>query len=543
MSREHHDDSQPENNEPSRISNSGTDQALDPRRTSISSVKSGDSGAGLRSPEGQPSSTTARVSLPNAPNPHARSRPSSSNGSARGNSPPPRLTRRKSSFIVSGESSEDPDEDTDDSKKRIRKKKHRSHRSRKHSITPSGSMVDNEGASHRSSHRDEENNDQDDIEFSGSDHEFTLKDRQETINTTHPFGLPLWKPALYKKSRSVIRDANSAIHSMPSPELYLYPGNILWAIIFGWWLALVSYILSIFLLLTPSGGWQYSRVLRELSYYIFWPFGRYVERMDEDWEEEDEERGDIYAGDSEFQIDEDHPLLGRRTSYGDFLRMKRNNQSLLIFFTLSVLSVIPISYFIGMAVASISAQSSIGLGAVINATFGSIVEIILYALALMEGRGKLTEGSIIGSLMAGVLLMPGLSMISGGMKRKEQKFNAKSAGVTSTMLIMAIIGAFTPTLFYETYAPSYLIGLWFTLRTHASLVWQTPHPHSEHELNRNHSNFTPKNILQQLLPNSQNALHATSTNSADQHPVTPIITIPTAVNDNLTNDEQNLHIT
>ena len=104
-----------------------------------------------------------------------------------------------------------------------------------------------------------------------------------------------------------------------------------------------------------------------------------------------------------------------------------------------------------MAVASISAQSSIGMGAVINATFGSIIEILLYAIALRDGNGGIVEGSIIGSILAGVLLMPGLSMLSGAMRKKEQKFNAKSAGVTSTMLIMAIIGTLTPTLFYQTY--------------------------------------------------------------------------------------------
>lgn len=120
-------------------------------------------------------------------------------------------------------------------------------------------------------------------------------------------------------------------------------------------------------------------------------------------------------------------------------------------FFLSLLSVIPLSYFIGMAVASISAQSSIGMGAVINATFGSIIEIILYGIALTQGKGHLVEGSIVGSLLAGVLLMPGMSMCSMAVRRKEQKFNAKSAGVTSMMLIMAIIGALAPTLFYQTY--------------------------------------------------------------------------------------------
>jgi Ca2+:H+ antiporter len=31
----------------------------------------------------------------------------------------------------------------------------------------------------------------------------TLKDRQLLINISHPFGLPIWKPALYKKSWSI----------------------------------------------------------------------------------------------------------------------------------------------------------------------------------------------------------------------------------------------------------------------------------------------------------------------------------------------------
>lgn len=205
-----------------------------------------------------------------------------------------------------------------------------------------------------------------------------------------------------------------------------------------------------------------------------------------------------------------------------------SSQGALFVFALG--SVIPLSYFIGMAVASISAQSSIGMGAVINATFGSIVEIILYAIALTQDKARLVEGSIIGSILAGVLLMPGVSMVSGAMRRKEQRFNARSAGVTSTMLIMAIIGILTPTLFYQIYGTfqltcngcpaegsagsdtwtckrcyyehvppatdpfyqsnvkglmytctvvlvlSYGVGLWFSLRTHASQIWQTPMP-------------------------------------------------------------------
>lgn len=99
------------------------------------------------------------------------------------------------------------------------------------------------------------------------------------MNKQHPFGLPLWKPALYKKSRSVVRKANSSLHSSPSSssELFLNPGNILWSVLFGWWLALVVFCVSLPLSLFKN--YAYGMVLRELSFYLLWPFGRYVERL------------------------------------------------------------------------------------------------------------------------------------------------------------------------------------------------------------------------------------------------------------------------
>ncbi|KAI9204042.1 uncharacterized protein BJ171DRAFT_424635 [Polychytrium aggregatum] len=190
----------------------------------------------------------------------------------------------------------------------------------------------------------------------------------------------------------------------------------------------------------------------------------------------------------------------------------------------ALISTVPLAYYVGMGVSSITAQTGLALGAVINATFGSVIEIILYVMALIQGKGRLVEGSVIGSILCALLMLPGFSMIAAGIKRKEQRFNAKSAGVTSTMLIMMLVAAFAPTFFQELYGtfelkcgvcpPSsdhtsplkcrecryfqphptlepiyatatrpltyicasvlfltYVIGLWFTLRTHSSRIY------------------------------------------------------------------------
>jgi Ca2+:H+ antiporter len=526
--------------------------------------------------------------------------------------------------------------------------------------------------------------------------DFTLKDRQQAINQTHPFGIRVWKPALYKKDRSIQKSAQADIHSTPGGRVsnWLLLFNLVWTIVFGWWMAALAALGAVTCLLfaaAPSGR-EYGRVLWGLAGYLFYPFGKFV-RLEKDeaymhedrdegrsiseyeqWQSGDLEYGRLFfgpdrnrsiVGRSRRSIDsepsETESLLGRgRRGEGGELppRMKRRlfgrgqwnigrviffiffyflispsliivsgicwflvfwipmgkvtmllfdhlrrhplalsfesdisyarmddtpNSSILVctyravgskywkytidgtniflinlmvvvvfviidwavlagvlgveglitspafLFTTALLSIIPLAYFIGQAVASISAQSSMGLGAAINAFFATVVEVFLYCVALRQGKGALVEGSIVGSIYAGILFLPGISMCFGAIKRKTQRFNAKSAGVTSTMLLFAVFGAFGPTLFYQIYGThelncmgcedydivgegghnqsrdcrrcyfsqspalddrfyieavrpycylaaamlflSYLIGLWFTLRTHAAVIW------------------------------------------------------------------------
>lgn len=463
----------------------------------------------------------------------------------------------------------------------------------------------------------EDEPDDEDSEVSDAE-SFTLKDRQDAINETHPFGIRVWKPALYKKNRSVQKYAEGDIHSFPGGQVsnWLFVFNILWTVFFGWWLACAAALGGVVCLLLgwTAGGVEYGKVLVSLSAYLLYPFGKFVRlHQDEAYAEEDEgegrsiseyeqwQSGDLEDGRLFFGPNATRTVIGRRRNSmesasevdsllgrtwgrssreGNRVRSKPrlfgrgewnvgrvifylvfyvlvapllwlasvicwllvfwipmgkttmllcshlrrhplalsfhaaavnsrdpgvpassillctyravglkywkytidgtnifliNLMSLVLFvivdywlfdvtlhiktfithpaliFTLSLFSIIPLAYFIGQAVASISAQSSMGVGAAINAFFSTIVEVYLYCIALSEGKGKLVEGSIIGSIFAGVLFLPGLSMCFGALKRKTQRFNAKSAGVTSTMLLFAVIAAFSPTLFYQIY--------------------------------------------------------------------------------------------
>jgi Ca2+:H+ antiporter len=120
-----------------------------------------------------------------------------------------------------------------------------------------------------------------------------------------------------------------------------------------------------------------------------------------------------------------------------------------VLFPLSLLSTVPLSYYIGTAISRLTAQSSFAIGAILCATFGSIVEIILYVSALFKGHYDMTLGSLTGTFLGQLVLVPGLAFVAGGIKHKEQLFNREAAGVSSIMVILAVVGVYLPTMLYE----------------------------------------------------------------------------------------------
>ncbi|KAF7229185.1 cation/H+ exchanger protein 1 isoform X1 [Nothobranchius furzeri] len=127
-------------------------------------------------------------------------------------------------------------------------------------------------------------------------------------------------------------------------------------------------------------------------------------------------------------------------------------------FTIAITSIIPLSYYIGMGIASLSAQSNFAVGAVVNATFGSITEMTFYITALLRGHRastkcyeEIVKAALTGTLLGCILFIPGICMTIGGIKHSEQRFNSRSAGVSSALLFISIGGVFAPTLFSKTF--------------------------------------------------------------------------------------------
>jgi Ca2+:H+ antiporter len=157
-----------------------------------------------------------------------------------------------------------------------------------------------------------------------------------------------------------------------------------------------------------------------------------------------------------------------------------------IIFITSVLAIVPLARIMGYSTKEISLQTNPTVSGLFSATFGNAIELIIAILALNAGLIQVVQASIIGSIIGNILLLVGLSIFTGGLRYKNQRFNNETIAVSSTMLIIVVAGLAIPSV-YGIVTPKspqilllssavaivmafiYIAGLVFSLRTHKDL--------------------------------------------------------------------------
>ena len=89
-----------------------------------------------------------------------------------------------------------------------------------------------------------------------------------------------------------------------------------------------------------------------------------------------------------------------------------------------------------------------GAGGLLNATFGNAAELIIAVVALSKGLSSVVKASITGSIIGNILLVLGLSILCGGTKYNEQRFNRTGARTSAISLSLAAIALIIPTVFH-----------------------------------------------------------------------------------------------
>lgn len=120
-----------------------------------------------------------------------------------------------------------------------------------------------------------------------------------------------------------------------------------------------------------------------------------------------------------------------------------------LIFIFAALAVIPLAGLVGEGTEELALHTGPRVGGLLNATLGNAAELIITIFAIRAGLLELVKASIIGSILGNLLLVMGLSLLVGGLRNGVQFFDRRNASINATLVLMALMALFVPSLFDE----------------------------------------------------------------------------------------------
>ncbi|KAK3049907.1 hypothetical protein LTR09_008827 [Extremus antarcticus] len=129
---------------------------------------------------------------------------------------------------------------------------------------------------------------------------------------------------------------------------------------------------------------------------------------------------------------------------------EERTHSLWIFIT-AYIGMVPAANLVGFAGQELARKIPKVLGVILETTFGSIVEIILFMVLIKGGAQnvQVIQAAILGSLLANMLLCLGTCFFVGGIFYPQQTFHEAISEVGSNLMLVAGMGLIIPTVYYN----------------------------------------------------------------------------------------------
>jgi Ca2+:H+ antiporter len=120
-----------------------------------------------------------------------------------------------------------------------------------------------------------------------------------------------------------------------------------------------------------------------------------------------------------------------------------------LIFLVAALVIVPLAALIVRSTEHVSAYTGPAIGGLLNATFGNLPELIIAVVALRAGFIEMVRASLIGAVLANVLLALGLAFLLGGRRFHVMDYNAAGARTYGSMLMLAVITLAVPSAFHR----------------------------------------------------------------------------------------------
>ncbi|EON98541.1 putative ca2+ h+-exchanging protein [Phaeoacremonium minimum UCRPA7] len=165
-----------------------------------------------------------------------------------------------------------------------------------------------------------------------------------------------------------------------------------------------------------------------------------------------------------------------------------------VIFAMNAIAIIPLAGLLSHATETVAHRLGDTIGALLNVTFGNAVELIIF-IALVKDEIRIVQASLLGSILANLLLILGMSFLLGGLRFREQIYNSTVTQMSACLLSLSVISLVLPTAFHASFKDQnladeqslkisrgtsvilllvYIIYLLFQLKSHAYMYESTP---------------------------------------------------------------------
>ncbi|KAJ9350024.1 putative membrane bound cation transporter [Paecilomyces variotii] len=166
-----------------------------------------------------------------------------------------------------------------------------------------------------------------------------------------------------------------------------------------------------------------------------------------------------------------------------------------VVFAINAVAIIPLASILGYATECVASEMGDTVGALMNVTFGNAVELIIFIIALVANEIQIVQASLLGSILANLLLIMGMCFLFGGLRFREQLYNSAVTQMSACLLSLSVMSLLLPTAFHASFSNLqkadqvvlkvsrgtsvvlllvYLLYLLFQLKSHAYIYESTP---------------------------------------------------------------------
>ncbi|KAJ5949858.1 hypothetical protein N7454_001442 [Penicillium verhagenii] len=199
-----------------------------------------------------------------------------------------------------------------------------------------------------------------------------------------------------------------------------------------------------------------------------------------------------------------------------------------IVFAMNAVAIIPLAGLLSHATESVASRLGDTIGALINVTFGNAVELIIFIIALVKNEIRIVQASLLGSILANLLLILGMAFLLGGLRFQEQIYNSTVTQMSACLLSLSVTSLLLPTAFHASFSDTtdadrqtlkvsrgtsvvlllvYILYIIFQLKSHSYLYASIPQRIIDEE--------SHPGVLAEFLNSSSDSSSSSSDDSVD----------------------------